>query len=200
MREESGAPRNSRELAVRNQFFTPRYVVEFLVDNTLARQWFDQMGGRTGLVDRCRFLVHKPEELTGDRPAAPRDPRGIKLLDPACGSMHFGLYAFDVFEKIYHEAWSFEQANGPGSLKDSRDLPPLSNVYQDEEAFRLDVPRLILEHGIYGVDIDPRAAQIASLALWYAASRPAGASRFPLPLPGRGHRACACRMCLPSRR
>ena len=37
MRDESQAPRNSRELAVRNQFFTPRYVVEFLVDNTLGR-------------------------------------------------------------------------------------------------------------------------------------------------------------------
>ena len=40
MREESAAPRNSRELAVRNQFFTPRYVVEFLTDNTLGRIWY----------------------------------------------------------------------------------------------------------------------------------------------------------------
>ena len=39
MREESQAPRNSRELAVRNQFFTPRYVVQFLTDNTLGRIW-----------------------------------------------------------------------------------------------------------------------------------------------------------------
>src|SRR5690606_25714338 len=39
MRDESQAPRNSRELAVRNQFFTPRYVVRFLVDNTLGRIW-----------------------------------------------------------------------------------------------------------------------------------------------------------------
>ena len=39
MRKASQAPRNSRELAVRNQFFTPRYVVEFLTDNTLGRTW-----------------------------------------------------------------------------------------------------------------------------------------------------------------
>ncbi len=39
MRDASQAPRNSRELAVRNQFFTPRYVVEFLTDNTLGRLW-----------------------------------------------------------------------------------------------------------------------------------------------------------------
>ena len=46
MREESSAPRNSRELAVRNQFFTPRYVVEFLTDNTLGRLWYEMTRAR----------------------------------------------------------------------------------------------------------------------------------------------------------
>ncbi|MBI1207570.1 MAG: hypothetical protein GC191_09825 [Azospirillum sp.] len=190
MRKESGAPRNSRELAVRNQFFTPRYVVEFLVDNTLARQWFDQMAGRTGLVDTCRFLVLRPEELTGDRPARPRDPRSLKLLDPACGSMHFGLYAFDVFQTIYHEAWAFECANGPGSLTGAEGLTPLTTAYADEAAFRREVPRLILERNIYGVDIDPRATQIASLALWLRAQRAwnaAGVKPDDRPAVGRGN-------------
>jgi hypothetical protein len=49
MRDASQAPRNSRELAVRNQFFTPRYVVEFLVDNTLGRLWFNATGGKSTL-------------------------------------------------------------------------------------------------------------------------------------------------------
>jgi hypothetical protein len=40
-RKESSAPRNSNELAFRNQFYTPRYVVEFLVDNTLGRTWYE---------------------------------------------------------------------------------------------------------------------------------------------------------------
>ena len=44
-----GAPRNSRELAVRNQFFTPRYVVEFLTDNTLGRTWYEMRQGNTAL-------------------------------------------------------------------------------------------------------------------------------------------------------
>src|SRR5215203_4557484 len=48
----SQAPRNSRELAVRNQFFTPRYVVQFLTDNTLGRIWLQMRGGETALVDR----------------------------------------------------------------------------------------------------------------------------------------------------
>ena len=105
MRDASKAPRNSRELAVRNQFFTPRYVVEFLVDNTLGRLWFNWTGGQTGLREHCLYLLVKPSEQP--KPAKRlRDPRTIKLLDPACGSMHFGLYAFDQFLTIYHEAWT----------------------------------------------------------------------------------------------
>ena len=45
----SQAPRNSRELAVRNQFFTPRYVVQFLTDNTLGRIWYEMRDTKTAL-------------------------------------------------------------------------------------------------------------------------------------------------------
>jgi hypothetical protein len=174
MRDASQAPRNSRELAVRNQFFTPRYVVEFLVDNTLGRLWFNATGGVTSLRERCRYLLIKPDEAprtTGNL----RDPRTLKLLDPACGSMHFGLYAFDLFAEIYRESWALEQQHGPGSL-DVSALPPggfkpLSQTYADEAEFLRDVPRLIIENNIFGVDVDPRAAQIASLALWLRAQR-----------------------------
>ena len=174
MRDASQAPRNSRELAVRNQFFTPRYVVEFLVDNTLGRLWFNWTGGQTALRDRCQYLLVKPDEQP-DAAERVRDPRTIKLLDPACGSMHFGLYAFDLFQEIYREAWDWEQVHGPEALDretgGSPDLKPLSETYADHDAFLRDVPRLIIEQNIYGVDIDPRAAQIASLALWLRAQR-----------------------------
>lgn len=188
----SQAPRNSRELAVRNQFFTPRYVVEFLVDNTLGRLWFNWTGGRTGLRDRCQYLLVKPDEKP--EPAGRlRDPRTIKLLDPACGSMHFGLYAFDLFLEIYREAWAWEQQHGPGvldvSTQPQADFKPLCHSYADEDAFLRDVPRLIIEHNIHGVDIDPRAAQIASLALWLRAQRAwheAGVRAGDRPLAGRG--------------
>lgn len=193
MRDASQAPRNSRELAVRNQFFTPRYVVEFLVDNTLARLWFNATGGATGLRDRCQYLLVKPDE-TPQAATKLRDPRTLKLLDPACGSMHFGLYAFDLFTEIYREAWAWEQQHGPGSLDVSTQpqaaLKPLSQTYEGEAAFLRDVPRLIIEHNIYGVDIDPRAAQIASLALWLRAQRAwhdAGVKAKDRPLIGRGH-------------
>ena len=170
----SQAPRNSRELAVRNQFFTPRYVVEFLVDNTLGRLWFNWTGGQTGMRDRCQYLLVTPDEQPEAAPHL-RDPRTIKLLDPACGSMHFGLYAFDLFLEIYREAWAWEVAHGPGSLDTETDaspsMRPLCLTYADEAEFLRDVPRLVIERNIYGVDIDPRAAQIASLALWLRAQR-----------------------------
>lgn len=193
MRDASRAPRNSRELAVRNQFFTPRYVVEFLVDNTLGRMWFNATGGQTALRERCQYLLVKPDEQP-QASARLRDPRTLKLLDPACGSMHFGLYAFDLFLQIYEEAWDWEQTYGPGSLDVSTQpnagLLPLCQTYADREAYQRDVPRLIVEHNIYGVDIDPRAAQIASLALWLRAQRAwhdAGVKAQQRPDVGRGH-------------
>lgn len=193
MRKASQAPRNSRELAVRNQFFTPRYVVEFLVDNTLGRQWFNATGGITPLRDSCQYLLVKPDEQP-EVGIKLRDPRTLKLLDPACGSMHFGLYAFDLFLQIYRDAWQWEQQHGPGSLDLSTQLEagfePLYHTYADEEALLRDVPRLIIEHNIYGVDIDPRAAQIASLALWLRAQRAwheAGVPALERPDVGQGN-------------
>jgi hypothetical protein len=118
------APQNSYELAVRNQFFTPRYVVEFLTDNTLGRIWYEMRQGKTRLVDECNCLVRQPTEIfltEGEqapyddsnsdgnlgqeellkKPAhipfrAKKDPRDLKVLDPACGSGHFLIYAFDL--------------------------------------------------------------------------------------------------------
>src|SRR5271166_2553300 len=62
-RKESQAPRNSYELAFRNQFFTPRYVVEFLTDNTLGRLWYEMRKGETRLKDECRYMVRRPDEV-----------------------------------------------------------------------------------------------------------------------------------------
>ena len=299
MREASQAPRNSRELAVRNQFFTPRYVVEFLTDNTLGRIWYEMTKGETALKDTCRYLVRRkhtffleegqeapepflPEQrhetdpdlahemwlppndqitdlntiflygLTaggydyarkqwgiecgdlaneklkqyhetgkwegtfdelrcclffeqrryhhfGEGPKGDdakaildlyqaicerwnfeveyiphrplKDPREIKMLDPACGSMHFGLYAFDLFEQIYTEAWELEDRLGADALRRLADLEPLHKTYPDKETYLKDVPRLIIERNIHGVDIDPRAVQIAGLSLWLRAQK-----------------------------
>jgi hypothetical protein len=197
---KGGAPRNSRELAVRNQFFTPRYVVEFLTDNTLGRIWYEMRQGQTGLKERCRYLVRRPNEiwlqLGEDVPAegmadealsqevllrqavhipyrALKDPREIRMLDPACGSMHFGLYAFDLYLAIYEEAWEIAQGSDE-QAKQGEAFAAFVTYAADlasKADFLREVPRLILQHNIHGVDIDPRATQIARLTLWLRAQR-----------------------------
>ncbi len=178
-REESAAPRTPYELAFRNQFYTPRYVVAFLADNTLGRMWWEMRGGQTRLTESCKYLLQNDAQATETQTAQPnsdetpansaplqqalgerRDPRDFRILDPACGSGHFLLYCFDLLLTIYEEAY---------------DDPEIGAVlradYPDREEFRRAVPRLILEHNLHGVDIDLRACQIATLALWLRAQR-----------------------------
>jgi hypothetical protein len=187
-RKESQAPRNSYELAFRNQFFTPRYVVVFLTDNTLGRIWYEMRKGKTILKDRCKYLLRRPTEVfltEGEQPPAEpkhtheelsqeellkqtvyvphrpkKDPRELKVLDPACGSGHFLLYCFDLLWVIYEEAY------------DDPDLgAALRKDYPAIEDLRSAVPGLILKYNLHGIDIDLRATQIAALALWLRCQR-----------------------------
>jgi hypothetical protein len=158
-------PSNSRELAVRNQFFTPRYVVQFLVDNTLGRTWVDMHGEQTRLTKFCEYLVQTSDDPGHSRPR--KDPRDLRILDPACGSGHFLLYSFDLLLTIYEEAWSAEGAR-PRSEATGH---PLQDDYPDVAELHRAVPKLIVEHNLHGVDIDPRCAQIAALGLWLRAQR-----------------------------
>jgi hypothetical protein len=164
MREESQAPRNSRELAVRNQFFTPRYVVQFLTDNTLGRIWYEMRGTETALADQCEYMVRKPGETFS--PRAKKDPRDLRVLDPACGSGHFLLYAFDLLLTIYEEAHA-----DPESPQSEATGRTLAEDYPSLDALRKAVPGHVLAHNLHGVDIDPRCAQIAQLALWMRAQK-----------------------------
>jgi hypothetical protein len=164
MREESQAPRNSRELAVRNQFFTPRYVVQFLTDNTLGRLWYEMRRTKTALADKCEYMVRKPGETFA--PRAKKDPRDLRVLDPACGSGHFLLYAFEVLLVIYEEGWA-----DPERPKSEVTGKTLAEDYPSLDALRKAVPGLVLAHNLHGVDIDPRCAQIAQLALWMRAQK-----------------------------
>lgn len=95
---ESSTPRNSRELAVRNQFFTPRYVVDFLVQNTIGRRLVEN-DPVSPLLDDLPLLVDPPIERG---PALSLD--NVKCLDPACGSGHFLLGCYDVLERAWELA------------------------------------------------------------------------------------------------
>lgn len=183
----NAAPRNSYELAFRNQFFTPRYVVEFLTDNTLGRIWYEMRKGDTKLKDRCLYMVRRPTEIflaKGQRPpkatesmddlsqekllkqpvyiphCPKKDPRELKIFDPACGSGHFLLYCFDLLQTIYEEAYDDPDL----SLALKKDYPTLTDL-------RKAVPGLILSRNLHGIDIDSRATQIAALALWLRCQR-----------------------------
>ena len=90
LRLESAAPRNPRELAVRNQFFTPRYVVDWLVQNTLGCRLRE--GG---------LKVTLPLLAANVGRVAPVDLDDVRVLDPAVGSGHFLLACYDLLE----EAW-----------------------------------------------------------------------------------------------
>lgn len=187
-RKDNPAPRNSYELAFLNQFFTPRYIVEFLTDNTLGRIWYEMRKGETVLKDRCQYLVRRPTEKflnaeespTGESKDAcedlsqeellkqpvyilhrpKKDPREIRVLDPACGSGHFLLYCFDLLQIIYEEA--YDDPDLSAALR--RDYPALKDIQRE-------IPGLILKHNLHGIDIDLRATQIAALVLWLRCQR-----------------------------
>lgn len=164
MREASQAPRNSRELAIRNQFFTPRYVVQFLSDNTLGRIWYEMRNGDTRLRDLCEYMVRRPDETW--EPRTKKDPRDMRVLDPACGSGHFLLYCFDLLLVMYEEAWADEAS--PASEVTGK---MLRTDYPEISDLQAALPALILRHNLHGVDIDPRCTQIGQLALWMRAQR-----------------------------
>ncbi|MEQ8191973.1 MAG: DNA methyltransferase, partial [Candidatus Eremiobacterota bacterium] len=196
-RAESDVPRNSNELAFRNQFYTPRYVVQYLVDNTLGRMWYEMTGGKTIITGFCKYLVRPPQEIflqKGEKSGEnkeifyvpfreKKDPRKLKILDPACGSGHFLLYVFDLLKEIYKEAYEDEKAG-----------KKLREDYPNKEDFEREIPGLILENNLYGIDIDMRAIQIAALALWLRAQREwndMGIAREDRPKVRKIHFVCA---------
>lgn len=167
MREESNKPRNSREMAVRNQFFTPEYIVRFLTDNSLGRIWYEMTKGQSRIgEEKCHYMVRRPDETIEER--AIKEPTEILSLDPTCGSMHFGLYLYEVYEYIYMDTWD----NHPELLIPYREI-------HSRESFHREVPRLILENNIFGCEIDPRALQLAALSLWLRAQRSYGEMGIP---------------------
>jgi hypothetical protein len=143
---EAGAPRSSRELAVRNQFFTPRYVVDFLVQNSLGRRLLEA-DPRSGLLESMPLLVDPPA-----RAGKALSLDEVLVLDPACGSGHFLLGAYDLLERAWDRVGVSPAEAAP------RILPCL-----------------------HGIDIDARCAQVASAALVLRARRASRSADLPRP-------------------
>ncbi|MGH9155780.1 MAG: Eco57I restriction-modification methylase domain-containing protein, partial [Acidimicrobiales bacterium] len=145
MRRAHPQPQDSHELAVRNQFFTPDYVVGFLVHNSLGRRLIE--GGFAELADELEYLVDRP--VPG---SLPLDLAGVRVLDPAVGSGHFLLGAYEVLE----QAWVL-RGMGAG-----------------------DAAPMIVE-ALWGIDIDARAVQVAAAAIVFRARRHRPDAALPVP-------------------
>ncbi|WP_404989138.1 BREX-1 system adenine-specific DNA-methyltransferase PglX [Clostridium culturomicium] len=126
------------------QLFTPKWIVKYMVENSLGRLWLeghpneDLQQGWKYYLEEAQQELDVEEELEKIRAEHSKlIPEDIKVLDPCMGSGHILVYAFDVLYEIYKTAG-----------------------YSERE-----IPRKILQNNIYGLDIDDRAAQLASFAL-----------------------------------
>ena len=159
-----------------NQFYTPGWIVKTVVDNTLGRLWLQMhpdsslasadpsptrenriAAGSTAdyIVPRTGEKIPYQRLTEGGAVANYKLARDIALLDPACGTMHFGQYAFGLFHRMYLDEIEHSGQDGwpaAPSVSDPRDIPAA-----------------VFENNIYGIDIDPRAIQIASLSLMLTA-------------------------------
>lgn len=127
------------------QLFTPHWIVRYLVENSLGRLWMLNHP-ESKLIEQMDYYI-KPEQQeqeNGDIPGTGvspfliiNSPEEIKICDPACGSGHMLLYAFDLLYAIYEESG-----------------------YQPSE-----IPAKILANNLYGIEIDERAGEMAAFAL-----------------------------------
>lgn len=124
------------------QLFTPKWIVQYMVENSLGRLWLESHPNQE-LQEEWKYFLKEAEQnqdivIQLDKIKNKEvSPEEIRIIDPCMGSGHILVYAFDVLYKIYQSAGYAER----------------------------DIPQLILEKNIYGLDIDDRAAQLAYFAL-----------------------------------
>ncbi|MBE0069727.1 BREX-1 system adenine-specific DNA-methyltransferase PglX [Thermoanaerobacterium thermosaccharolyticum] len=129
-------------ISVATQLYTPKWIVKYLVENSVGRLWIESHPN-SDLMSKWEYYVDTKEQdsKTSSTLNAIIDenlkPEDIKILDPACGSGHMLVYAFELLYDIY-----------------------LSYGYMKSE-----IPALIIENNLYGLDIDDRAVQLASFAV-----------------------------------
>ena len=139
----------SEDIPAATQLFTPNWIVQYLVQNSVGRLWLMANPAST-LRSQWAYYIEPAEQTPEvqaqldaliqtrmDEDGGSLNPETITMLDPACGSGHILVVAYDVLKAIYLE-----------------------------RGYRLrDIPRLILEKNLFGLDIDDRAAQLAGFAL-----------------------------------
>lgn len=139
----------SEDIPAATQLFTPEWIVKYLVQNSVGRLWL-MANPSSALRAKWQYYVEPAKQFVDETLAlevlvskrveedgGKLNPESIRVLDPACGSGHILVEAYEVLKDIY-----------------------LERGYQPRS-----IPHLILEHNIFGVDIDDRAAQLAGFAL-----------------------------------
>ena len=128
----------SEDIPAATQLFTPNWIVKYMVQNTVGRKWLMTYPA-SSLKGKMEFYI-EPADQEAEVQAkldaiTPKElnPEELTFMDPACGSGHILAEAYDLFKEIY-----------------------LERGYRTR-----DIPRLILEKNLYGLDIDDRAAQLA---------------------------------------
>lgn len=148
--KESGEKIEYDKVFLQSQIYTPQWVVKFLVDNTLGKQYLEMHPDSRFMIDeetgKTKYLIANAPKQQVRHPKE-NGVLDIKLIDPACGSGNFLIYAFSVFYDMY--------------------VDQMENYGADFS--RRDIPKLIVEHNLYGVDLDERAVQITQIALFIKA-------------------------------
>ena len=145
------------DIPAATQLFTPRWIVQYMLENSLGRLWLESHP-ESNLREKMPYYLENQEPLPNplllgegiieENSCSPPlageglgvrsfTPQELTIIDPACGSGHILVYAFDLLFEIYQEQGYLER----------------------------DIPALILTHNLYGLDIDERAAQLASFAV-----------------------------------
>lgn len=139
----------SEDIPAATQLFTPNWIVQYLVQNSLGRLWLMANPG-SSLKEKMPYYIEPAEQtpevqaqldalikVRMDEDGGTLNPESLTVLDPACGSGHILVEAYNLLRAIY-----------------------------EERGYRLrDIPRLILQKNLFGLDIDDRAAQLAGFAL-----------------------------------
>lgn len=132
----------SEDIPAATQLFTPNWIVKYMVQNSLGAQWLTTYP-ESPLKGQMEYYIEPAEQtdavnaqLAAITPSS-LEPEALTLIDPACGSGHILVEAYDLFKDIY-----------------------LERGYRQR-----DIPQLILEKNLFGLDIDDRAAQLTGFAL-----------------------------------
>jgi len=139
--KQSGEKTEYNKVSLQSQVYTPKWVVKFLVDNTLGKAYMEMFPDSR--IKEKYQIANIPDHQVRH----PKDLRQMRLLDPACGSGNFLIYAFSLFYDLY--------------------VDQMENYERDYN--RRDIPKMIVENNLYGVDLDERAAQISQIALFIKA-------------------------------